>query len=268
MLLDAAAQAFGELGRAVGASPDDEDDKLLALSRFLRDYLYFPLGGNRKGWARRYLNLLLTMLLGGLWHGAGWTFLIWGGLHGLYLVINHVWHRLRRILGQDPTRGTLVGRMAARALTLLAVALAWVLFRAADLETAGRFYVALFGGNGIGLPEALATPVMNTAPGIAAALGLRFDGTFPGELAYWPDGIPLLFGLTVVALFAPTAYQWLRRYRPVLLPPRLGRDALGGRLPRWLAWRATPLFALPTLLLLVYSLLQMTSVSEFLYFQF
>ena len=80
-------------------------------------------------------------------------------------------------------------------------------------------------------------------------LGLRFDGTFPHELAYWPDGIQLLLGLTVMALFAPTAYQLLRRYRPVFLPPRLGRDALDGRLPRWLAWRPTPRFALPTLLL-------------------
>src|SRR6185295_4237272 len=63
----------------------------MTLSRFLRDYLYFPLGGNRRGKARRYLNLMITMLLGGLWHGAGWTFVIWGGLHGLYLVINHAW---------------------------------------------------------------------------------------------------------------------------------------------------------------------------------
>src|SRR6516225_3390946 len=63
----------------------------ITLSRFLRDYLYIPLGGNRFGVGRRYINLMLTMLLGGLWHGAGWTFLIWGGLHGLYLVVNHQW---------------------------------------------------------------------------------------------------------------------------------------------------------------------------------
>ena len=66
----------------------------MTLSRFLRDYLYISLGGNRKGPARRYMNLLVTMLLGGLWHGAGWTFVIWGGLHGVYLVVNHTWHAL------------------------------------------------------------------------------------------------------------------------------------------------------------------------------
>src|SRR5216684_6257928 len=65
----------------------------MTLSRFLRDYLYIPLGGNRLGPKRRYLNLFLTMLLGGLWHGANWNFLIWGGLHGAYLLINHAWRR-------------------------------------------------------------------------------------------------------------------------------------------------------------------------------
>ena len=68
----------------------------ITLSRFLRDYVYIPLGGNRKTVPRRYENLLLTMLVGGLWHGAGWTFVFWGALHGIYLVINHGWRSLRR----------------------------------------------------------------------------------------------------------------------------------------------------------------------------
>ena len=73
----------------------------ISLSSFLRDYLYVPLGGNRKGAARRYLNLFLTMLLGGLWHGAAWTFVIWGALHGAYLMINHLWNaKVRR--GRPP----------------------------------------------------------------------------------------------------------------------------------------------------------------------
>ncbi|MCI5177845.1 MAG: MBOAT family protein, partial [Candidatus Electrothrix sp. AW3_4] len=67
----------------------------ITLSRFLRVYLYFPLGGNRKGTKRKHFNLILTMLLGGLWHGAGWTFVIWGGLHGIYLMINHGWRKFR-----------------------------------------------------------------------------------------------------------------------------------------------------------------------------
>ncbi|MFT5192613.1 MAG: alginate O-acetyltransferase complex protein AlgI, partial [Verrucomicrobiales bacterium] len=67
----------------------------ITLSRFLRDYLYIPLGGNRKGSLRRHANLMITMLLGGLWHGAGWNFMVWGGLHGLALTVNHGWQQVR-----------------------------------------------------------------------------------------------------------------------------------------------------------------------------
>src|SRR3990167_464275 len=105
----------------------------MTLSRFLRDYLYVPLGGNRRGKPRRSLNLMATMLLGGLWHGAGWTFVIWGGLHGLYLVVNHGWHTVRRKLGQDPDRPlSRPAPLASVLLTFLAVAAAWVVFRADD----------------------------------------------------------------------------------------------------------------------------------------
>src|SRR6056297_2057846 len=75
----------------------------ISLSRFLRDYVYIPLGGNRHGSGRRYQNLMITMLLGGLWHGAGWTFVAWGALHGIYLVINHAWWFLQETLGGTVT---------------------------------------------------------------------------------------------------------------------------------------------------------------------
>ena len=116
----------------------------MSLSTFLRDYLYIPLGGNRRGGARRYVNLMLTMLLGGLWHGANWTFVIWGGLHGLYLGINH---GFRAALGAR--LATLETRWAYRAsawaLTFLAVVIAWVLFRAPDFATAARVLGAMTG---------------------------------------------------------------------------------------------------------------------------
>ena len=71
----------------------------MTLSRFLRDYLYFALGGNRKGKVRRHMNLMITMLLGGLWHGASWTFVVWGGLHGMFLMVNHGWRYLTARFG-------------------------------------------------------------------------------------------------------------------------------------------------------------------------
>jgi D-alanyl-lipoteichoic acid acyltransferase DltB (MBOAT superfamily) len=102
----------------------------MTLSRFLRDYLYIPLGGNRCGALRTNVNLMVTMLLGGLWHGASWSFLVWGGLHGAFLVIHRAWAATplaRRLNGVDSTR--LIWTVAGWALTFHAVCLAWCFFR-------------------------------------------------------------------------------------------------------------------------------------------
>ncbi len=108
----------------------------ITLSNFLRDYLYIPLGGNRHGEFRRYFNLLLTMLLGGLWHGAGWTFIVWGGLHGIYLILNHTWQGLRKSWGHDLKQISLFGRIWSTSLTFITVTIAWVFFRAETLTGA------------------------------------------------------------------------------------------------------------------------------------
>ena len=121
----------------------------MTLSRFLREYLYIPLGGNRQsGEFRRYLNLVLTMVLGGLWHGAAWTFVLWGGVHGLMLVLNHAWHYLRRRIGLPPGNDPASVRVAACALTFIAVTSAWVLFRASSLGSAGAILSAMYGLEG------------------------------------------------------------------------------------------------------------------------
>lgn len=109
----------------------------ISLSTILRDYLYIPLGGNRLGEARTYCNLLITMLLGGLWHGASWNFLIWGGLHGAFLA-------LERLVGKKSFYYRLP-RFCRVGLTFFLVAMCWVLFRSADLPSAVGYYAALFG---------------------------------------------------------------------------------------------------------------------------
>jgi alginate O-acetyltransferase complex protein AlgI len=124
----------------------------ITLSRFLRDYLYFSLGGNRKGPGRRYLNLLATMLLGGLWHGAGWTFVVWGGLHGVFLVANHAWHGLREAVGYPVGQPSGWGRVAGMMVTFVAVVTAWVFFRASTLEAALAMMRGMLGLHGITLP--------------------------------------------------------------------------------------------------------------------
>ena len=130
----------------------------ITLSRFLREYLYIPLGGNRHGSCRKYGNIMVLMLLGGLWHGAGWTCIIWGGLHGMYIMMNHAWRSLLK-----KTRGHLadlssfifIYRMLARCLTFMAVVVAWVFFRADNASDAVQIISAMFGGNGLSLFPAL-----------------------------------------------------------------------------------------------------------------
>ncbi len=105
----------------------------MTLSAFLRDYLYIPLGGNRHGAVLRYVNLMITMALGGLWHGAAWTFVIWGVLHGLYLCINHAWNHFAPPVAPRFARAA---NLAAFVLTFLSVVIAWVFFRADSMASA------------------------------------------------------------------------------------------------------------------------------------
>jgi len=142
----------------------------MTLSAFLRDYLYFPLGGNRHGAARRYFNLTATMVLGGLWHGANWTFVLWGALHGFYLVMNHGWQALSARLPWPRIPG---GALIAGAVTFVAVVIAWVLFRAADVDTAVRILRPMAGqGGGLSLmvphmPSPLAVVFLWISGGLA-----------------------------------------------------------------------------------------------------
>ncbi len=114
----------------------------ISLSTFLRDYLYIPLGGNRRGRLQRFLNLFLTMLIGGFWHGASWTFVAWGGLHGLYLMVNHAWR------GMTPPAYP-GARFLGWLLTFLAVVTAWVFFRAASFWGALAVLSGMAGLNGV-----------------------------------------------------------------------------------------------------------------------
>ncbi|PJG50099.1 membrane-bound O-acyltransferase family protein [Bradyrhizobium forestalis] len=114
----------------------------MTLSQFLRDYLYIPLGGNRRGRALRYVNLMITMLLGGLWHGAAWTFVVWGALHGAYLCVNHAYSAL---VPNVPSLLARPGRMLGAVLTFLAVVIAWVFFRAESVAWALRILHAMAG---------------------------------------------------------------------------------------------------------------------------
>ena len=236
----------------------------MTLSRFLRDYLYIPLGGSRCGPLRRHLNVMITMVLGGLWHGAGWNFIAWGALHGAYLAIHKGWSTLARRL-RLPS-GTRAGNVLATLLTFAAVCNAWVFFRAPDMAGALTILKGMAGGFGMALPDALA-PYLLPAQPLLAMLGVSFylgGGTQFIETWLW-------IALAAVLVFAmPNTQQIMRRFGPAL-DFRAGAAA-GGQggvgVLRRLAWRASPAWASAIAALALASMLALNRPAEFLYFQF
>ncbi len=211
----------------------------MTLSRFLRDYLYIPLGGNRKGGGRRYVNLMITMVLGGLWHGAGWTFAAWGTLHGVYLVVNHAWRATARGLGLERWGGTRLSGWLARLVTFLAVVFAWVLFRAESLGSARRVMTGMIGLAGIG-------PTLNPA--------------------HWDRGFTYVTLGLLAVWFAPNTQQIMARYRPSLPFDRaLAEEPVPGFTIRW---RRTVRWAYLTSAIACVGFLYLGHITEFLYFRF
>jgi alginate O-acetyltransferase complex protein AlgI len=143
----------------------------ITLSTWLRDYLYIPLGGNRKGHVRTYVNLMITMLLGGLWHGASWNFVIWGGLHGLFLCVERLFRSFstkkwvpatEEVVIQSslvPIRSKNISNFLLAMLTLLLVNITWVFFRAPDFGQAMKMLLCMFGVITQG-PKMMSTPDM------------------------------------------------------------------------------------------------------------
>jgi len=155
----------------------------MSLSNWLRDYLYIPMGGNRKGGGRTYVNLAMVMLLGGLWHGAAWNFVIWGGIHGAML-------GFERLQGKDSFYRKLPAPLRT-AVTFAIVVLAWVFFRARDLGSAGSFIANMFG------------------------MGPTQDGTgLVGGLVYQPYYFLSFLLAAGVTWFAPQTWDFTRRLSP------------------------------------------------------
>lgn len=151
----------------------------ISLAVFLRDYLYIPLGGNRKGQIRRYLNLMITMFLGGLWHGAGWTFIVWGCLHGLYLSINHGFRSFMTRIG-IARKITKFGTLTSSSITFVSVVVAWVIFRSDTLSSAFHIISGMIGIGGISLPQSLEYLFLNNhLKFLTQGLGFVFEGGAP-----------------------------------------------------------------------------------------
>jgi alginate O-acetyltransferase complex protein AlgI len=177
----------------------------ISLSTWLRDYLYIPLGGNRLGPVRTYANLIATMLLGGLWHGANWTFLVWGGFHGVLLALER-YFKIGEVSAWRPVR---------QGITFILVVIGWVFFRAANMHEAGRVLAGMVGLNGMGGFAELAAKA-GPAPlvGLILAMALAFGSPNTWQLQWRFSkrqiaALLILFLLSIGAILVNTSSPFL-----------------------------------------------------------
>jgi alginate O-acetyltransferase complex protein AlgI len=219
----------------------------ITLSHFLRDYLYIPLGGNRSGPIRRYSNLMITMLLGGLWHGASWTFVFWGGLHGAYLAINHGWDALSKKGYVPNVLPRPVGNFLSRGVTLLAVVVAWVFFRAESFTGASNIIHGMTGFSTVYEPK-------------------LWEGALSGTMQVWA----MMVALAAIVFLLPNAIEFTEKYNPVLgLKKLVAQRRSEGFLP--VRWQPTTGWALGVSVLFGLALIQtyrLAEMTEFIYFNF
>ena len=233
----------------------------MTLSRFLRDYLYIALGGNRKGKVRRYVNVFVTMLLGGLWHGAGWPFVVWGSLHGGYLMINHAWRHAMGLLGLDLSRHLLY-RGACWLVTFIAVVFSWVYFRAPTLEHGNQIALAMLGYSGFEVPAG----ILARAGGMSDYLSaMGFVPVLGGGSRLVTNFAWVVFSLLVV-LALPNVAQVFSRYEPVLFE----RDDIFEkyRTAGLMTWDFRARWAVTMVIMGVAGILTLQHVSGFIYFKF
>lgn len=181
----------------------------ITLSSFLRDYLYIAMGGSRKGTYRRYTNLFITMLIGGIWHGAGWTFAIWGALHGIFLIINHGWRKIRiTYLNWSPVLSS-IEIILSTTITFICVTLAWVYFRAESLSDANTILSIMFGSNGISLPKSLISysDIINFSDAISL---FSFDGVYGVFYQQLESSLKWILFAAIFVFSAPNSVQILK----------------------------------------------------------
>jgi hypothetical protein len=195
------------------------------------------------------------MLLGGLWHGAGWTFVFWGFLHGLYLTINHLWHAVKRTFGWHGNNA--LTTLFSYTLTFLCVTVAWVFFRADSFSSAMQIIMGMSGTNGIVL-----LPDYSEIARQLSNLGLPIRTAFDADTIIDFSAAKWIFSLLLVAWVMPNTQEIIRNFKPAL-----DIDLSRMKVSR-ICWQPNLKWMFFTSAIFVYSVVNLTRISEFLYFQF
>ena len=228
----------------------------MTLSRFLRDYIYIPLGGNRNGYVRRYLNLLITMVLGGAWHGANWTFILWGGLHGIYLLINHLWRDSNLKLLMSEKVPPLISDKLCLLITFGAVVVGWAIFRAENVMAAKLMLEGMFGMNGIKIPIKW-SGYFGQMKEYLVTQGVKFENTNTFNAGKLPLRLLICF---VIIWCVPNTQEFFSRYKPALTMTESNK--------KWWQWQPSYIWLIIISIIATSGILSLGQLSEFIYFQF
>jgi alginate O-acetyltransferase complex protein AlgI len=239
----------------------------ITLSTFLKDYLYIALGGNRDGLFYRYRNLFLTMFLGGLWHGAGWNFAIWGALHGFYLIINHSWIKVISFFSIPIPK--IIKQFLAWSVTFVAVVVGWVFFRATSLDAAISILSGMSGINGISIPNAMMAR-LGGLQDLLLNIGVSTHFGSGGALNFVSTWLWIIILFPIVLVF-PNTQDLFNKYQG-----SLSDKSYNSRATFWpffskiknIYWKENMIWAVFISTMLVTGMLTLSQVSEFLYFQF
>jgi len=231
----------------------------MTLSRFLRDYIYIPLGGNRKGNIRRYLNLIITMLLGGAWHGANWTFIVWGGLHGFYLLINHQWQASRlRLFITNKIPAIIIDKIALL-ITFIAIVVGWVIFRAENLMAAQLILEGMCGQHGLQIPLKWFNRFGDLKQWLIIH-GVEFGNSQTFNASKLPLRLLICF---LIIWCMPNTQEIFSRFKPAL-----SMTDLSEMQKKWWQWQPTRIWLSIVTIIAVSGILSLGELSEFIYFQF
>lgn len=232
----------------------------ITFTRFLRDYVYLPLGENGKG-RGGFIALILVLPLVGLWHGASWPFLIWGALHGCYLVIHRAWFLGLGRMGLKPSRYAIY-RVACWVLTLITLVFSWVYFRAPTLEHGNAIALAMLGQTGFEIPDGILVRLGAMGEQLSA---LGFVPAMGGGALLMTNFFWIAISLFIV-LVLPNTAQLFRQYEPVIYestePFEIRSATVNFR------WTMSRRWALAVVIMGVAGLLTLQHVSEFIYFRF
>tara|TARA_B100000767_G_scaffold97440_1_gene93534 strand:- start:3109 stop:4671 length:1563 start_codon:yes stop_codon:yes gene_type:complete len=232
----------------------------ITLSRFLRNYIYIPLGGNRKGEFRTYTNLMATFVICGLWHGAGWNFIIFGFMHGFYLVVFNLWTNFKfKFSSSKIITNSIISSLFGWLITFICVVFAWVLFRSESSSGAINLLQSMVGVNGIGLPVILENIFLNYD--LFTFSGMFSNGFYSNNLfaIFW------IFSLLLITVLLPNTQQIMRNHKPAF---ETHDEEIISSNYKYLEWEKTIYWAFFISIIMAISILSLSGESEFLYFQF